>query len=149
MSAIRTKSFTHLTYNLFIQCKLIYRGVGFWIVKTWPLYSNSLQIRLSTYWKREVWIKTCHKIGESQRISHIISDTRINYLPLTSPLSVILVLTSYVYFVYRIGPAYMSKRKPFSLKEVIITYDLLQIILNLALLFYVNIDFFCDRQSST
>lgn len=94
-------------------------------------------------------LKYAISLGESERISHLISDTRLDHLPLTSPLSAILILTGYVYFVYRIGPAYMSERKPFALKELIIVYDLLQIILNLALFAHVNIHiFFCDRQSS-
>lgn len=67
------------------------------------------------------------------------SDTRIDYLPFTSPLSAVLILTFYVYFVKHLGPSYMSKREPFALQKVIIAYNLIQIILNFALFSYVNL----------
>lgn len=73
------------------------------------------------------------------KIWETFTDTRLDHLPLTSPLSAILVLTSYVYFVNRLGPSFMRKREPFGLRKVIIIYDLIQILLNFALFIYVNL----------
>lgn len=69
---------------------------------------------------------------------NLFSDTRIDHLPFTSPLSAMLVITFYLYFVKKLGPAYMSKRKPFGLQKLICIYDLIQIILNFALFVFVN-----------
>lgn len=70
-----------------------------------------------------------------------LSDTRLDHLPFTSPLSLILVVAAYIYFVKWFGPSYMSKREPFALQKVIIIYDLLQIILNFSLFVYVILRF--------
>ncbi|XP_037049972.1 elongation of very long chain fatty acids protein AAEL008004-like isoform X3 [Bradysia coprophila] len=63
-------------------------------------------------------------------------DTRLDHLPFTSPLSAIVVATSYMYFVKVGGPSFMSRRKPFELNNVIIIYNLIQIVLNAALFLY-------------
>ncbi|KAG4075438.1 hypothetical protein HA402_015091, partial [Bradysia odoriphaga] len=63
-------------------------------------------------------------------------DTRLDHLPFTSPLSAIVVAASYMYFVKVVGPSFMSRRKPFILRNVIIIYNLIQIVLNAALFLY-------------
>lgn len=64
--------------------------------------------------------------------SSIISDERVEHLPFVgSPIPVIGVIFSYIYFVSVWGPNYMKNRKPFDLKWLIKIYNVIQIISNL------------------
>lgn len=76
-----------------------------------------------------------------KKLQQLVLDTRLDHLPFTSPSSLILVLVGYVYFVKRCGASYMSKREPFALQTTIIIYNLIQIILNSALVLYVGFFF--------
>ncbi|KAG5864676.1 hypothetical protein JTB14_022824 [Gonioctena quinquepunctata] len=63
-----------------------------------------------------------------------LPDKRIDDLGLlwmSSPLQPILILAGYLYFVLKWGPEFMKDRKPFDLKNVIIMYNAIQIVLNL------------------
>ncbi|XP_023178041.2 elongation of very long chain fatty acids protein F-like [Drosophila hydei] len=49
---------------------------------------------------------------------------------LTSPWPVICICSAYLLFVYRIGPRFMQNRKPYNLKNVILIYNICQMIYN-------------------
>jgi len=59
-------------------------------------------------------------------------DPRINKFPLMDggPWSVLTVIAAYVYFVKILGPELMSTRKPFSLKPLIFTYNIVMVLIN-------------------
>lgn len=45
-------------------------------------------------------------------------------------MTVVMILASYLLFVQRIGPQFMSNRKPYQLRSILICYNLLQVIFN-------------------
>ncbi|KAH0944874.1 hypothetical protein HN011_003725 [Eciton burchellii] len=52
---------------------------------------------------------------------------------MNSPLSLILLIGCYLYFIYSFGPKYMEKRQPFKVDRLVQIYDFLQIILSLVI----------------
>ncbi|KAF9407722.1 hypothetical protein HW555_012342 [Spodoptera exigua] len=57
-----------------------------------------------------------------------LADPRTNSFPLVSnPLPIIIIMYLYHRFVRSWGPAYMAKREPYNLKNVIILYNIIQI----------------------
>ncbi|XP_014275653.1 very long chain fatty acid elongase 7 [Halyomorpha halys] len=64
------------------------------------------------------------------------ADPRVENLPLmSSPLPILGILLIYNYFVNKWGPQLMKSREPYDLKNVMILYDILQIIVNSYLFF--------------
>ncbi|KAJ8932808.1 hypothetical protein NQ314_014512 [Rhamnusium bicolor] len=64
----------------------------------------------------------------------LVSDPRneeLGLILMSSPIKPVLVITSYMYFIYNLGPKLMANRKPFNLKVVLILYNLAQVLLNL------------------
>ncbi|CAD7087456.1 unnamed protein product [Hermetia illucens] len=58
-------------------------------------------------------------------------DTRLeNSLLMGSPLKPLSIVLFYLYFVKSLGPRLMENRKPFELKNVLIVYNLFQVIVN-------------------
>lgn len=49
---------------------------------------------------------------------------------MTTPWPVLIILTGYLLFVLKIGPKMMTNREPFSLKYVMMAYNLVQTIYN-------------------
>lgn len=61
-------------------------------------------------------------------------DPRVEQYPLLgSPIPIIVVMGSYVYFVKNLGPRLMQNRKPFELNNVMMIYNLIQVIANVVL----------------
>ncbi|XP_046803157.1 elongation of very long chain fatty acids protein 7-like [Lucilia cuprina] len=59
-------------------------------------------------------------------------DPRTNHLPLTQSYSQLLFIVGvYVLVVLKIGPMFMSKRKPYNIKSIIQVYNIFQILMNL------------------
>lgn len=50
-----------------------------------------------------------------------------------NPLYVTLLLSAYLAFVYKWGPQFMEKRKPFGLRKLMIAYNAIQVVANLYL----------------
>ena len=64
------------------------------------------------------------------------SDTRTtNWFLMSSPFPTLFICLSYVYLVKVVGPKFMENRKPLQLKNVLIAYNLFQVIFS-AWLFY-------------
>lgn len=58
-----------------------------------------------------------------------VTDPRVLEYPLmTSPFTVLAILTLYFLIVYRWGPAYMAERKPFNIKWILALYNLFQVL---------------------
>jgi len=56
-------------------------------------------------------------------------DKRTENWPLVkSPIPIIVIAVSYLYFVLKLGPDYMKERKPYNLKSIITCYNVAQII---------------------
>lgn len=53
-----------------------------------------------------------------------------SFLLLKSPISVVMILATYLLFVQKIGPHLMSNRKPYQLRSVLLAYNLLQVFFN-------------------
>lgn len=67
-------------------------------------------------------------------------DARVEHLPFTgSPIPIIGLIVSYIYFVTVWGPKYMKPRKAYDLKGVIKIYNLIQIATNLYIGIYVSV----------
>ncbi|XP_008554189.1 elongation of very long chain fatty acids protein AAEL008004 [Microplitis demolitor] len=63
-------------------------------------------------------------------------DPRVNdWFMMSGPLPTLVICISYAYFVKVIGPKFMENRKPFSLRRIMIVYNLFQVIFS-AWLFY-------------
>ena len=63
-------------------------------------------------------------------------DARIQHLPLMkSPLTVHLIVLSYVLFVTKIGPRYMKSRPAFQLRNLLLCYNLAMMLYNLSMWF--------------
>lgn len=60
-------------------------------------------------------------------------DPRVSNLPMmnSGPWSVVVVICCYLYFVLVFGPHLMKDRKPFHLKEVMVVYNLLMVLVSL------------------
>jgi len=67
-------------------------------------------------------------------------DPRINKFPLMEggPWSILGVIAAYVYFVKVLGPEWMSSRKPYNLKPVILAYNIIMVIVNASFFVYAS-----------
>lgn len=69
-----------------------------------------------------------------------VTDPRTRNWPLmSSPFPTLLICFSYVYLVKVLGPKFMENRKPFQLKELLIAYNLFQVIFSTWLFYEVRI----------
>ncbi|PSN34259.1 Elongation of very long chain fatty acids protein [Blattella germanica] len=67
------------------------------------------------------------------------SDPRVNdWFLMSSPFPTLAICLSYAYFVKRLGPKIMENRKPMDLRNVLIVYNLVQVIFS-AWLFYESL----------
>lgn len=65
------------------------------------------------------------------------ADPRVADFPLMgNPLAIATIVASYVYFVKILGPSYMSERKPFRIKNIIIVYNIFMVLANAWMLIY-------------
>lgn len=65
-------------------------------------------------------------------------DPRLVDWPLAgTPVTPIIILISYLYFIYRRGPQFMEHRKPYKLRAVMLIYNGLQVIANALIVVYV------------
>lgn len=75
------------------------------------------------------------KINLKKKI--IFTDPRTANFPLAnSPIPILLICASYLYFITKLGPRLMANRKPFQLKGFMIAYNIIQVVLNLSLASY-------------
>ncbi|XP_014260831.1 elongation of very long chain fatty acids protein AAEL008004-like isoform X2 [Cimex lectularius] len=51
-----------------------------------------------------------------------------NWFLMGSPIPIVVILSAYLYFVLKLGPKIMEKRKPFELKMVLVGYNLYQVV---------------------
>lgn len=76
-----------------------------------------------------------------------ISDERSkDFFLVGSPFILVCILTSYVYFVTKLGPQLMKNRAAFNLKTVMIIYNAFQIVINAFIFIEVTIYGFCHVQ---
>ncbi|KAK5645108.1 hypothetical protein RI129_006408 [Pyrocoelia pectoralis] len=69
-----------------------------------------------------------------------LADPRTNNWPLIQdPLPGIAIIGFYLYFVLNLGPTFMKNRKPYELKNTLIVYNFLQVLVS-AYLFYEGMD---------
>ncbi|XP_043663831.1 elongation of very long chain fatty acids protein 7 isoform X2 [Vespula pensylvanica] len=62
---------------------------------------------------------------------HDLSDPRTrNWFLVSSPVPGISILIGYHYFIHSWGPKYMEHRKPFQMKNVLVMYNLIQVLLS-------------------
>lgn len=70
------------------------------------------------------------------------TDARVDQYPLTSsPMAITILVALYVYFVTNWGQRYMKSRPAYDLNTTIKVYNLIQIVVNLFIGFYVSIAF--------
>lgn len=65
-------------------------------------------------------------------------------MPFTSPYSIIILIILYLSFVLKFGPQFMEKREPYNIERILMAYNLLQVVSNLALVVYVRHFFFSE-----
>ncbi|XP_047344657.1 elongation of very long chain fatty acids protein 7 isoform X1 [Vespa velutina] len=64
-------------------------------------------------------------------IFHDLSDPRTrNWFLVSSPVPGISILIGYHYFIHSWGPKYMEHRKPFQMKNILVMYNLIQVLLS-------------------
>ncbi|XP_012288732.1 elongation of very long chain fatty acids protein AAEL008004 [Orussus abietinus] len=72
-------------------------------------------------------------------INEEVADPRTkDFFLISSPWPVLIIMTSYLYFVQTLGPRLMANRKPFNLDRIMQIYNALQIV-SCACLFYTGI----------
>ena len=57
---------------------------------------------------------------------------------MSSPFPTLLICAGYIYFIKYLGPRLMRDRRPFELKGVIIFYNIIQLLLNIYLVYKVS-----------
>lgn len=68
-----------------------------------------------------------------------ISDQRTKpWFLSNSPGPLLIILVSYLYFCLYAGPRYMKNRKPFQLKNTLIVYNVIQVIVSVVLVYEVR-----------
>lgn len=67
----------------------------------------------------------------TQLIWHVSDPVVDSWLFMKSPVPVIIILVSYLYFVLKLGPQLMANRPPFQLKGLIIAYNAYQVVFSL------------------
>lgn len=55
-----------------------------------------------------------------------------------NPILLLVILSSYLIFIYKIGPSWMRNRKPYELKEPIMIYNILQVVACIAMIVWVR-----------
>ena len=69
-------------------------------------------------------------------------DPRTNNWPLiSSPVPGLTILGAYLYFILSWGPRYMANRKPYKLENVLIAYNLIQVIVSTYIFYEVSFTF--------
>ncbi|XP_050310355.1 elongation of very long chain fatty acids protein-like [Anthonomus grandis grandis] len=67
-----------------------------------------------------------------------VADPRANdYFLMSSPIPTILIIILWFKFILHWGPDYMKNRQPFDLKKIMIIYNVIQVILNVYIVYYV------------
>ncbi|XP_058059745.1 elongation of very long chain fatty acids protein AAEL008004-like [Anopheles bellator] len=70
-------------------------------------------------------------------------DERSAHLPLAgSPMLILGIVITYLYFVLRCGPRYMANRKPYNLRSIIKIYNLFQVMANSILFLRISYNVF-------
>lgn len=70
-----------------------------------------------------------------------ISDPDVDkWLFMQSPVPVVTILSLYLYFVLKLGPQWMSTRKPFQMKPLLIAYNGYQVLFSIWLCSHVSYD---------
>lgn len=62
------------------------------------------------------------------------------WLLASTPGPLLTILVTYLYFCLYAGPQYMKNRKPFELKNTLIVYNAIQVVLSVVLVFEVGLD---------
>lgn len=78
---------------------------------------------------RFCFLSNCPKISDQRTKPWLLSG---------SPGPLLTILMTYLYFCLYAGPRYMKDRKPFELKKTLIVYNIIQVILSVALVFEVS-----------
>ncbi|XP_075223931.1 very long chain fatty acid elongase 7-like [Lycorma delicatula] len=66
-----------------------------------------------------------------------MDDLVNNMFMMNSPWPVSILIACYLYFVTRLGPKYMANKKPYKLKELMILYNLGQVVANAWFLYWI------------
>lgn len=68
--------------------------------------------------------------------AYIFPDPRTNgWLLVSSPGPVLMIIVIYIYFCLSVGPRYMKDKKPYDLKNTLIIYNFIQILLSFYLVY--------------
>lgn len=86
----------------------------------------------------QIFHKNCFIIKRSIFVS-LISDKRFAYLPFQSPIHIAIVVIIYLYFVLKVGPKFMEKRRPYKIDRILLLYNFLQVLFNVGIVGYVSI----------
>lgn len=54
-----------------------------------------------------------------------------SWMFMSSPVPVLTIVAAYLYFVLKLGPQYMANRKPFNLQNILVTYNLYQVLFSI------------------
>lgn len=64
---------------------------------------------------------------------------------MSSPVPGLTILAAYLYFILSWGPRYMANRKPYKLENVLIAYNLIQVIVSTYIFYEVGFSLTRDR----
>lgn len=82
-----------------------------------------------------VQIKT---ISNSNLYFSVIDEVVDSWLFMSTPWSVLSILSMYLMFVLKLGPNMMENRKPFNIKHVMLVYNAIQTLYNAWLVIWVS-----------
>lgn len=67
------------------------------------------------------------------------SDPRTNsWFLISDPVPPLMILVGYLYFVTNWGPRYMKHRKPYELKNTLIVYNFIQVLVSIYIVYQVS-----------
>ena len=75
---------------------------------------------------------------DKQNLFNILDPRAAHLWLVNSPVPVILILSGYFFFVYKLGPRIMQNRPAYEIKNLMMVYNFIQVICNLLLGIYVS-----------
>lgn len=61
-----------------------------------------------------------------------------SWMFMSTPWPILIILTVYLLFVLKIGPKIMKNRRPFNIKYIMMSYNLMQIVYNMYIVIWVS-----------
>lgn len=72
------------------------------------------------------------------QVIYFLDPSTKNWFLMGTPVPLLIILVTYVYFCKSAGPRFMRDRKPYDLKNVIVVYNIIQVLLSVYIVWVVS-----------